>query len=100
MNVRARTIREHPAHGSTPERAAKGVLRRRCECGRHTAVEMPAGVFSFYRTNLATSEDNLKVADIDHDDSADGLLERREFYHAWLRLCTKDSCRASLLKVY
>ena len=63
-------------------------------------VEMPAGVFSFYRTNLVTSEDNLKVTDIDHDDSAGGLLERREFYHAWLRLCTKDSCRASLLKVY
>ena len=63
-------------------------------------VEMPSGVFSFYRTNLVTSEDNLKVTDIDHDDSAGGLLERREFYHAWLRLCTKDSCRASLLKVY
>jgi hypothetical protein len=63
-------------------------------------VEMPTGVFSFYRTNLVTSEDNLKVTDIDHDDSKGGLLERREFFHAWLRLCTKDSCRASLLKVY
>jgi hypothetical protein len=63
-------------------------------------VEMPQDVFSYYRTTVVTSEDNLKVTDIDHDDSKDGLLERRELYHAWLRLCTKDSCRASLLQVY
>jgi hypothetical protein len=63
-------------------------------------VEMPEGVFSYYRTNLVTSEDNLKVTEIDQDDSKGGLLDHKEFYHTWLRLCTNDQCRASLLQVY
>jgi hypothetical protein len=63
-------------------------------------VEMPQGVFSYYRTNLITHDDNLKVTGIDQDDSKGGLLDHREFFHAWLRLCTKDTCRASLLQVY
>lgn len=62
-------------------------------------VEMPAGVFSYYRTNLIRDA-NLTVSDIDKDDSTGGLLMRREFFHAWLRLCSKKACRAKLLQVY
>ncbi len=62
-------------------------------------VEMPAGVFSYYRTNLVRDA-NLTVSDIDKDDSTGGLLMRREFFHAWLRLCSRNACRAKLLQVY
>jgi hypothetical protein len=62
-------------------------------------LERPAGVFSFYRTNLVR-EGNLNVSGLDEGDSAGGLLMRREFYHAWLRLCSEEQCRLDLLQVF
>jgi Domain of unknown function (DUF4157) len=62
-------------------------------------IEMPAGVFHLYKTNLV-SEDNLNVTGIDTDDSKDGVLGRKIFYHAWLGLCSKKSCKADLIKIY
>lgn len=62
-------------------------------------VEMPAGVFHLYKTNLV-SEDNLNVTGIDVDDSKDGVLGRKTFFHAWLGLCSEKSCKADMIKVY
>ena len=62
-------------------------------------VEMPKGVFNYYRTELV-SDDNLLVSGLDTGDSSGGALMRRTFYHAWLRLCSENACRASLLKIY
>lgn len=62
-------------------------------------VEMPRGVFSHYRTERVRDA-NLSVSDIDRSDSSGGLLTHRTFYHAWLRLCSENACRAELLQVY
>jgi Domain of unknown function (DUF4157) len=62
-------------------------------------IEMPAGVFHLYKTNLV-SDDNLAVTGIDTDDSKDGVLGRKIFFHAWLGLCSEKSCKADLIKVY
>jgi hypothetical protein len=63
-------------------------------------VESPVGVFNVYQTSLV-SDSNLKVNDIDRDDSKDGfLVKNKSFEHTWLRLCSENACKVDLLQVY
>jgi len=62
-------------------------------------VEMPQGVFNVWRTN-PVSDDNLKATGIDEGDSKGMLLATHTFFHAWLRLCSAQMCKAQLIQVY
>jgi len=60
-------------------------------------IEMPAGVYSVYQTNLV-SESNSKVTNIDEADSTGGLLMQRKFHSAWLRVNSGKT--STLFRVY
>ncbi len=57
--------------------------------------EMPAGVFSVYKTNPVTDPKNAAATKIDIDDSRDGLLMKSVFVHAWLKLRTPSDSSAT-----
>jgi Domain of unknown function (DUF4157) len=61
-------------------------------------IEMPAGVFHLYKTNMV-SKDNVNVTGIDRDDSKNGVLMKRKFSHAWLGLCSAEMCSTELISV-
>ena len=63
-------------------------------------VEMPQSVFSHYPDQPGDQRGQPQGHRHRSRRFQRWFAERREFYHAWLRLCTKDSCRSSLLKVY
>ena len=57
--------------------------------------EMPAGVFSVYKTNPVTDEANARATKIDKGDSSGGLLMKAAFIHAWLKLRTASDSSAT-----
>jgi hypothetical protein len=64
-------------------------------------VERPRGMFHIYKTNPVTHKDNLKVTDIDKDDSADMVLVRRikTFYSVWVVLADPSGTKSSPFEV-
>jgi len=59
--------------------------------------EMPAGVFSVYKTNPVTDKDNVRATKIDTGDSTGGLLVKSPavFVHAWLKVRTASDSSAT-----
>jgi hypothetical protein len=59
--------------------------------------EMPAGVFSVYKTNPVTDKKNAGATKIDKGDSKGGLLVRSPavFVHAWLKVRTPSDSSAT-----
>jgi hypothetical protein len=64
-------------------------------------VELPAGVFNLYKTNMV-KQDNVDVPGIDVSDSERGKLSPAShlYFHAWLLLAGPKGRRKDPLKVY